>query len=470
MDAKNYPAHSKQTAELTTQITTFYEQKRPFKIYHGSTNSTRIQVFKRDEMIDTSGLDHVLHVDSERKTVLVEPNVPMDKLVKETLRYGLIPPVVMEFPGITVGGGVQGGAGESSSFRYGAFQSICTAYEIITGDGKLVTCSKTKNSDLFYGTAGSCGTLGVMTAIELQLIQAKQYVHLTYIPISSFEESIQVLREVCNEEYDYIDSIMFGPDEGVIMAGTLSDRQLGNVASFRRARDEWFYLHAQQISKTRKEHTESVPLTDYLFRYDRGGFWVGAYAFRMYRVPFTRFWRWAYDWLLRTRKLFKGLQESGISQRMIVQDLALPQATAGAFMRYVDQTLGIYPLWICPLAADTESPFMPNYLDTPLVINVGVWGDSLATYEAFYEANRSIEKNLAKLGGRKCFYAHAYYDEEEFWAIYGKERYDLLREKYHASYLPSTYDKIRVRETYPITMQRGLWRTFFNLAKLRVTS
>jgi FAD/FMN-containing dehydrogenase len=41
----------------------------------------------------------------------------MDKLVKATLKYGLVPPVVTEFPGITVGGAIQGAAAETSSFR-----------------------------------------------------------------------------------------------------------------------------------------------------------------------------------------------------------------------------------------------------------------------------------------------------------------------------------------------------------------
>lgn len=45
----------------------------------------------------------------------------MDRLVEETLKYGLIPPVVMEFPGITVGGGYSGTSGESSSFKHGFF-------------------------------------------------------------------------------------------------------------------------------------------------------------------------------------------------------------------------------------------------------------------------------------------------------------------------------------------------------------
>ncbi|MGB4800942.1 MAG: FAD-binding protein [Candidatus Saccharimonadales bacterium] len=93
--------HQKRVAVLAEQVAEFCRQKRPFRIYHGSTNSTRVQTFKRSETLDTSSLKHVLSVDPERKIAVVEPNVPMDKLVCATLEHGLIPPVVPKFPGIT---------------------------------------------------------------------------------------------------------------------------------------------------------------------------------------------------------------------------------------------------------------------------------------------------------------------------------------------------------------------------------
>jgi delta24-sterol reductase len=41
-------------------------------------------------------------------------------------------------------------------------------------------------------------------------------------------------------------------------------------------------------------------------------------------------------------------------------------------------------------------------------------------------------------------YAHAYYTEEEFNDIYDRKTYNALRRKYHATYLPSVYDKVKV--------------------------
>jgi delta24-sterol reductase len=92
--------HNKTVEEISEKVRGFFDRKEKFRIFHGSTNSTRSALKKN--LLDTSSLSHVLEIDTGRKTCLVEPNVSMDRLVEATLKYGLVPPVVMEFPGITV--------------------------------------------------------------------------------------------------------------------------------------------------------------------------------------------------------------------------------------------------------------------------------------------------------------------------------------------------------------------------------
>jgi len=77
--------------------------------------------FEQDHIIDTSELNNVLTIDESAKTAIVEPNVPMDILIKAARKSGLLPQVVPELPGLTVGGCFAGSAGESSSFKCGAF-------------------------------------------------------------------------------------------------------------------------------------------------------------------------------------------------------------------------------------------------------------------------------------------------------------------------------------------------------------
>jgi FAD/FMN-containing dehydrogenase len=406
-------------------------------------------------MVDISDLSNVLKVDTHTKTALVEPNVAMDALVEVTLRHGLIPPVVMEFPGITVGGGFAGTAGESSSFQYGFFDRIINWIEMILGDGEIVKASKTQNTDLFYGAASSFGTLGVTTLLEVQLIEAKSHVALTYHPVSSISEAqSEIEKATIDTSVDYLDGIMFARDSGVICVGRLvNDVEPGlKIQRFTRAIDPWFYIHIRRLIRgSTNIIVEAVPIVDYLFRYDRGGFWVGRYAYKYFFTPFNRITRWILDYYMHTRVMYHALHQSGLSSQYIIQDVAIPYTQANTFMTYLESNFSQYPIWLCPLkqsgkTASTHSLQVEktNHKMPEMMLNFGVWGPGSKKREEFVAWNRAFEKKVHELGGQKWLYAHTYYTEEEFDEIYNRNDYDVLRKKYCATYLPTVYDKVKV--------------------------
>ena len=447
--------HNKEVDEIAANVRRFYEQKEKFRIYHGSTNSTRRSAIQRNKVLDTSRLSHVLNVDTEARTALVEPNVPMDRLVEETLKYGLVPPVVMEFPGITVGGGYAGTSGESSSFKHGFFNQTINYVEMVLANGDVICCSDSEKPDLFHGAAGAVGSIGVTTLVELQLREAKKYVETTYHPISSMSEAIQKIEQVTSDPaLDYVDGILFSKNQGAIITGRLTDNPKHNVhiQRFSDAKDPWFYLHVKDtITKRIGPITEAIPLAEYLFRYDRGGFWVGASAFEYFKMPFNDFTRWWLDDFLHTRMMYTALHASGQSKRYVVQDLALPYATAEQFVEYTDKAFGIYPLWLCPLRQSPLPTLHPHSSQTEAdgktqipLLNIGLWGYGPSRHDDFVKVNRDLEYKLRELGGMKWLYAHTYYTEEEFWEVYNREWYNALREKYDATSLPSVYEKVKV--------------------------
>ena len=71
--------------------------------------------------------------------------------------------------------------------------------------------------------------------------------------------------------------------------------------------------------------------------------------------------------------------------------------------------------------------------------------------------NEDSKKRVQELGGRNFWYAHAYYTEEEFWNIYDRKRYVALRAKYHATYLPSVYDKVKVDFSAEMKARKESW-------------
>ncbi|QQG38212.1 MAG: FAD-binding oxidoreductase [Candidatus Kaiserbacteria bacterium] len=453
--------HDRKRERIQADLRRFYERGIKVKIYHGSTNSVRAQQFEPDRMIDTTDLNRIIEINKEERYVLVEPNVPMDALVRESVKHGLVPPVVPEFPGITVGGAVQGGAGESSSFKYGGVHECCEEYEMLLGSGEVVRASRQERADLFWGTAGSYGSLGVMTMIKMRLVPATKYVCLRYQRYHSVESALEAVRQLSRSSVDFIDGIIFSEDRTVVMSGVRTDTPAARTARFSRAWDEWFYLHVQTIGRKYESYEETIPLQDYLFRYDRGGFWVGWYGFKRWSVPFNRLTRLLFNPFLKTRELYDILHATNTSQQFIVQDICVPEERAQDFLDFVRTRLSIYPLWILPIKPDALTPLLsPPEKKVPFAIDIGVWGDipgDMRDYALFLKLNRDMEQKTQELGGRKILYAHTFYPKEEFWQIYDRSWYETLRKKYHAERtFPDVWEKVYVGDRYQSRIRSGL--------------
>jgi hypothetical protein len=441
--------HQKVVGRVAATVKHYFSRKEPFRISHGSTNSTRPNVKKR--VVDISELRNVLKVDSHTRTALVEPNVPMDRLVEATLPHGLVPPVVMEFPGITVGGGYAGTAGESSSFKYGFFDRTINSVEMVLADGEVVTASPKQNEDLFRGAAGAVGTLGITTLVELQLIKARKYVKTTYHPTTSVSHAIRTVKEQTKDENnDYVDGILFSKSHGAIVTGEMTDELPANTRpqTFSNPWDPWFYLHVKAKTKVASAPVvEYIPLAEYMFRYDRGGFWVGRSAFKYMNFPFNRYTRWFLDDFLHTRMLYQALHASGESSHYVVQDMALPYPTAEKFIDYTDDTFGIWPLWLCPLKQSpqpTMHPHTKGELASDHMLNIGLWGFGPKNKNEYIEKNRELEKTLAEYGGMKWLYAHTYDSKDEFWKQFDRKWHEDLRAKYRATTFPDVHEKVHV--------------------------
>lgn len=354
---------------------------------------------------------------------------------------------------------------------------------MILASGGITKCSRADQTDLFHGAAGAAGSLGITTLVELQLNEAKNFVETTYHPVASVAEAISKCKTLTRDpNIDYLDGIIFSKTHGAIITGRLTDSPPENVPiqCFSDAKDPWFYLHVKSRTSDQTESiTEAIPLAEYLFRYDRGGFWVGEAAFNYFYFPFNDFTRWCLDDFLHTRMLYTALHASGQSKQFIVQDVALPFSSAEPFVDYTSDTLGIWPLWLCPLKQSPSPTLHPHNSamveadnDTlqPL-LNVGLWGKGPTNHDEFVRVNRDIEDKVHELGGMKWLYAHTYYAEDDFWRDFDRGWYESLREKYGATSLPSLYEKVKVdvqaekslvasswpmyiRETWPIS---GVW-------------
>lgn len=429
--------HNARVSDLADRVKGFYDKRIPFRLYHGNTNSTRPSVRSLASSLDVSHMDHVISINLQNGTCLVEPNVAMDDLVDATLKHDLVPPVVPEFPKITVGGAFAGTAGESSSFRHGFFDAIVNWCVVILADGEIVKASKTENADLFEGMKGTFGTLGVGVLFEVRLVQATKFIELSYYAVSgSISQAKELIEDACLKpkgQVDFVDGIMFSKSNGIVITGRLANSNEDGlpVVTFHKAWDQWYYLHAKKIlerglhasapsdekSFSSSRYRELVPLRSYLFRYDRGAFWCGAYAYEYFLTPFNRLTRYMLDWFLHTKTMYHALHRSGIGELFIIQDMALPWLNIDTFFDWLDEKFKVYPQWLCPLFADGAggglNPHHALQSDlngrAGLILNIGVWGPCPGNN--IVATNREIEQKLHQLNGMKWLYAQTFYSE-----------------------------------------------------------
>jgi len=451
--------HDADVVEISRQVKQFYEANKHFRVYHGTTSSTRPMSFQAHSIVDTSRLTRIFPIDVSKRTVWVEPNVPMDALVNATLRKGLVPQVVMELVGITVGGGYSGTSGESSSFKYGMFEETINEIEIVLGNGTLMRASRDSNAELLNWAGSSLGTFGVVTLLEVQLIEAKRFVRLHFQRIHGAAEALRLMETAIREpSSDFVDGILLKENLGLVMTGRLADdAESVKVQSFAGRSDPWFssYIEGVATDKTREPSSIAIPLTDYLFRWDRGVFWGGKLAFQYFHVPLNRVTRWILDPLLRSRVCYHALHEGGFASKYIIQDFAIPSRHVPDFISYVLGQMPGFQFYICPARTLAEhglvdrlrqqSPEVNRLAHEDRIIGVGVYGPGPRDPAAFIQLNRDLEtKTWKDFHGSKLLYAHVYYTDGEFWDIYDRARYEAARKTYHAENLLSIHDKIRM--------------------------
>ena len=441
--------HTAKVNQISNQLKNFHESgdKRKIRFFHGSSNSTRIIDKSNNYLIDISSLKQIIRIDQKEKIAVVEPNVSMDKLVTECLKYNLIPKVVMEFPAITCGGGINGAALEASSFKYSQFNDTSSELEVILSNGSIIQASKKNNADLFYGISGSYGSLGLITAITVTLIPAKPFVHITLIPTKTKYIVNEIEKKVHDEINDYIEGIVYNSVDSVLLLGKLSDNTDLPKVSFSKPTDEWFYLYVEKLMKSNATREMIIPLKDYLFRYDRGAFWMGKYAYSFFHTPFNRLTRTLLNPFMKTLVIFKALHKTNLSHKYIVQDFYIPLSKTNDFLNFCNKQVEIFPLWLCPIkSTTTEQLLSPHYLQENMLIDVGVWGP-VKNKNNLLKLNQLFEKYVFEIGGRKMFYAETFYDEDFFWRIYNKLKYTNLRKKYYADGIfPNVWEKVNINK------------------------
>ncbi|XP_055537754.1 delta(24)-sterol reductase-like [Wyeomyia smithii] len=416
------------------------------------TMSFRKPMYKKSCYQINCNLVDVLEVDTTRKIVRVEPLVNMGQLSETLAALGWTIPIVPELDDLTVGGLVMGTGVESSSHIYGLFQHICVSYELVLADGNLIKCSEVENTDLFYAVPWSYGTLGLLTAVEIQIIPATKYIRLHYEPVVGLQNIVNKFEKASRDtkKNQYVEGLMYTLNKAVIMTGEMveeSEIELTKLNDIGKWYKPWFYAHVQNILKKREKTYEYVPLREYYHRHSRALFWEIQDI-----VPFGNniIFRYLFGWLLPIKVSLLKLTQTETVKKLyennhIIQDLLVPTSTMKKCCEEFDRLVNVYPIWLCPfLLPRNPGMLMPsNGMDEDLYVDIGVYGVPKDRRFNASETTRAIEDLVEKSKGFQMLYADTYRTKKEFRRMFDHTLYDKMRQKYQCEVaFPEVYDKV----------------------------
>jgi Delta24-sterol reductase len=434
-----------------------------------------------------------LYVDASSKTITFAASTTMERMLEQSVDVaGMIPRVVPELKGISVGGAISGTAIETSSFRYGQFNDAIRRIWVLTGDGSIIECTRDNDhKDLYYGLPGSYGTLGRVLAAEVEceridgaLPRAPDKLMdrlLVQVNCTSYMNTSLALSHLINacsiddqaSRIDFVEALQFPSGKTVVMeARVLPVSSATTVHATYRPdvfHEQWYY---EKIEAMRNDSTNQliVPLKAFIFRYDRGAFWMARPTefswHAVLRRPLLSFLllathnniisRWIFRWAFTTVRLYSMLRLADpdiIQRRMLIADIYCPVHRAERLVELIRTNITELrtPLWLCPIRKPNKARQLlgPHDLGQgpdELLIDFGIYGRVFGSERGgnAFECSRILDQWAMENGARKMLYSRHSYSREEFWSIYNQHHYRELREKYLGDVLspPDVFDKV----------------------------
>ena len=401
-------------------------------------------------LLDVRSFDHVLAVDPAGQWFEAEGMAPYEDIVASTLAAGIMPAVVPQLKTITLGGAAAGVGIEASSFRHGLVHESLLEMDILTGQGKVVTCTPdNEHCDLFFGFPNSYGTLGYALRLRARAVPVKAFVELGYLRYREPDKFFAALENACGQPFDFVDGVVFAPGELVLATGRFVDSApYSSDYTFERI----FYRSLLE------RDLDYLSTHDFLWRWDTDWFWcsknVGAQVPWIRRIygrkrlgsrTYQRIMRWnSRVGLTRALARLRGQRAESV-----IQDVDIPIGRAAEFLEFFQREIRIAPVWICPIRASSQAERFSLYPLRPgeLYVNFGFWDVVHTSGEhspGFF--NRLVEHEVEALHGIKSLYSDSYYSRENFWRNYGGDAYRLLKARYDPDgNFPDLYSKCVLR-------------------------
>jgi FAD/FMN-containing dehydrogenase len=175
-------------------------------------------------------LDRYLGFDADAGVLTCEAGVTLEQIIDDFTPSGWFPMITPGTKFVTVGGCIANDVHGKAHHAQGSFSTCVDELIVQLASGDVVRASREENSDLFWGTFGGMGLLGVVLSARLRLRKIEStYFRQKAIPVKNLEAMLTALEE-SDRSFSYsvatLDVTAKGPrlGRGVVSVGEPATR------------------------------------------------------------------------------------------------------------------------------------------------------------------------------------------------------------------------------------------------------
>jgi len=177
-----------------------------------------------DNILSSLQFDHILSFDKHTGVFECESGVILSEVLDIIVPNGWFLPVTPGTKFITIGGAVASDIHGKNHHIEGSFCDHVIEMDVMLHDGQIMTCSATKNSELFEVTRGGMGLTGFITRVKFSLKPIKtSFIKQVQVKAKNLSELMELFHQYKGYTYtmSWIDCLKGGKHFGrsILMAG-----------------------------------------------------------------------------------------------------------------------------------------------------------------------------------------------------------------------------------------------------------
>ena len=178
-----------------------------------------------DLALDTTRLDRILAYDPGDLTLSIEAGVPLNDVQRTLAQHGQFLPLEVPYMNRTTAGGtIASGVDSPLRQSYGTARDYILGLEFVTGEGIAAksggrVVKNVTGYDIHKLLAGSLGTLGVITKINLRTFCRPSNMRGFVATFASFESAVALRHRLAKSPLSLLTLEIFSPKTGELFSG-----------------------------------------------------------------------------------------------------------------------------------------------------------------------------------------------------------------------------------------------------------